>query len=140
MGWDPTTMTVDGVHPNATGEPLLAQNMADALAQLGFLTAPSVYHGPVSWTPAPVVTVRGRRGAVGVVWGAAQVAKLRMSDVRLSWRPFGGTWREGSLVGTRHHLSGTIGHLRPGIYQVRLVPVRKWMLGDPGPAVRVVVR
>jgi len=114
-GRDPATMTVDGVHPNATGEPLIAQNMADALARLGYLSAPEVFRGPVTWAPRPVPAAVGRRGAVDIAWGALQVQRLRMWEVQLAWRRIGESWRESGPVDARRHLAGTVSGLRPGI-------------------------
>lgn len=62
--WDPARDTRDLVHPNPTGETLIAQKMAEALEGLGVLPGtPSVARAFVPWTPPldPVVRRHGRR-------------------------------------------------------------------------------
>jgi len=62
--WDASRDTRDLVHPNPTGETVIAQKMAEALAGLGVLPGvPAVARTGVAWTPPldPVVHRHGRR-------------------------------------------------------------------------------
>ena len=65
--WVPSRLTRDLVHPNPTGETVIAQKMADALVALGVLSStPAVAQAFVPWTPPlePVVRRHGRRLAI----------------------------------------------------------------------------
>jgi lysophospholipase L1-like esterase len=65
--WVASRHTRDLVHPNPTGETLIAQKMAEALMALGVLPGtPAIARAHVAWTPPlePVVHRHGRRLAI----------------------------------------------------------------------------
>ncbi|MBC7631038.1 GDSL-type esterase/lipase family protein [Aeromicrobium sp.] len=58
-GWIPRSHTWDGVHPNATGETIIAQRVSEALSRMGIGTAAPSIVAQTAWGvagPAPAVT------------------------------------------------------------------------------------
>lgn len=133
--WDPARMTFDGLHPNATGQTLLAQRFAEAFRRAGLLPLdPSIYRTR-TWNPGAVPVVRRSGRRLTVDWSAA-TAEVKMGSVRIRITPRGGRPLGGK---TWFGVSAQrMTRLVPrGTYDVRLVPVRGTMVAVPGPAVRI---
>ena len=117
--WDPSRYTRDRVHPNPTGETVIAQKVAEALAALGVLpSTPAVARAFVPWTPPlqPVVHRHGRRLAID--WARTRkMYRVHAMRVRVtSLRTGRSTTRSFERKPT--HLLTPV--LRPGRYRVVL--------------------
>jgi lysophospholipase L1-like esterase len=117
--WVPSRHTRDLVHPNPTGETLIAQKIGEALAALDVLPgAPAVARSFVPWTPPlePVVHHRGRR--LSIDWARTRklyrvhAVRVRVTSVRT------GRSRAWSFERRPTHLVTPV--LRPGRYRVEL--------------------
>lgn len=117
--WVPSRDTRDLVHPNPTGETVIAQKIGEALQVLGVLpAAPAVARSFVPWTPPlePVVRRHGRR--LSIDWGRTRklyrvhAVRVRVTSVRT------GRSRAWSFERRPTHLLTPV--LRPGRYRVVL--------------------
>lgn len=127
-GWS-TTMTVDGLHPNPTGETFIAHRIAEEMQTVGILpAAPQVYR-EVAWghTERAVVQVSGSRANIS--WGHQAV-----TSGRARWRQVGGAWSTSALH-PEAHLSIPV--VRGKVYEVQVLLVRVRMTGPWGPTTRV---
>ena len=127
-GWS-TTMTLDGLHPNPTGETFIAQRIAEELQAVGILpAAPQVYR-EVAWghTERAVVQVSGSRANIS--WGHQAV-----TSGRARWRQSGGAWSTSALH-PEAHLSIPV--VRGKVYEMQVQLVRVRMTGPWGPSTRV---
>lgn len=137
--WVPRAHTTDGIHPNPTGETVIAQRYAATLHELGVLPqAPALSGGYVPWVTNARATVRRVRGhTMRFSWTSLRT-RLSMPQglLRIQGRRLGQplVLRSAPGVSTRSR------KLRRGHYTVRLAPVRKWLQGAYGPPVRFVVR
>ncbi len=129
--WSPVRHTFDGVHPNATGQTLLAHRVGQALHRAGILPANvSAVYRERDWAPdaRPDVLSRGR--LLEVRWSKAraeisfQAVRVLVDGVpRTGWLP-GGDAARGVLLTTT-----------PGTHRIQLVPKRGSMIGSAGTAV-----
>lgn len=133
--WIPREHTTDGLHPNATGQTLLAQRFAEAFHRAGLLPEHPRAYRVRAWRPAIVPHVRRSGRRVTIDWSRAW-REVRMTDVRvLLSRPDGRQVRDqGEHAARRKRVTRT---LPRGTYRVQLVPRRNAMVGLPGPAVTV---
>jgi hypothetical protein len=133
LAWDPRLDSFDGLHPNATGQTLIAHRIVQALHVAGVLPSGplGVYQQRV-WAPAPVPTVAGEPGEILVGWRGV-VQEIRVTHVRVLVDGIARTGWTGAGA-----LSVSI-PASPGVHLVQLVPRRSAMIGAAGPAVRVTV-
>jgi lysophospholipase L1-like esterase len=130
--WQTAQMTSDGLHPNATGQTLLAQRFAEAFHRGGYLPQPPSLYRVRSWQPGVAPRVRRSGQRLTVDWSAS-LTEVKLASVRvLITRPNGTrlrgkTWFSAG-VGRIHRT------LPRGTWYVRLVPVRGTMQGVPVPA------
>jgi lysophospholipase L1-like esterase len=117
--WVPSRHTRDLVHPNPTGETVIAQKIGEALKALGVLPdVPAVARSFVPWTPPlePVVHRHGRR--LWIDWARtrklyrAHAVKVRLTSLRT------GRSKAWSFDRRPNHLVTPV--LRPGRYKVVL--------------------
>ncbi|MGY2874429.1 lysophospholipase L1-like esterase [Marmoricola sp. URHA0025 HA25] len=117
--WSPSRDTRDLVHPNPTGETVIAQKMAEALAGLGVLPGvPEVARAFVPWTPPlePVVHRSGHR--LSIEW--ARSRKLyRVHEVRVRVTSLR-TGRSRTWTYARRPTRLVTSALRPGRYRIVL--------------------
>lgn len=125
--WVPARMTSDGLHPNATGQTLLAQRFAEAFHRAGYLPQqPSAYRVR-SWRPGVTVRVRRSGHRLTVDWSAS-LTEVKFASARvLITRP------NGTRLRGRSWFSAGIGQITRtvprGTWYVRLIPVRGTMQG-----------
>ena len=135
--WDPARFTSDNVHPNATGQTLLALRMAQAFHEIGLLPMPAedVFHER-SWSPDARPDVTVGKGRVRIGWLRA-TTDIRAERVRVlvDDRVVTG-WIN---VGRKDKGSITL-RLAPGPHRIQLQPQRIRMTGVPGGYVPVTVR
>ncbi len=138
MPWKAANFTFDGLHPNATGQTLIAQRFAEAFHGAGYLPdSPAIYRSR-TWNPRVVPRVRQSRGVVTFDWSKA-ATEVRMASARVSIRRAGSTtWRSTPWFRVKQHRATR--RLAKGTYAVRLVPRRGTMVGAAGPPVVVRVR
>jgi lysophospholipase L1-like esterase len=136
--WSPRSHTTDGVHPNSTGETVIAQRYAATLHALRVLPrAPSLVRS-VTWAPQARATVTQRpRRMVRISW-AYYKQRLTMGQGRVLIQG-GHLERPKTVTGGQGVVYRDV-RLGPGRYTVRLAPIRKWMVGSYGPAVGFRVR
>ncbi|TWG99397.1 lysophospholipase L1-like esterase [Nocardioides sp. J9] len=129
--WRAANFTFDGLHPNATGQTLIAQRFAEAFHGAGYLPdSPAIYRSR-TWNPRVVPRVRQSRGVVTFDWSKA-ATEVRMASVRVSIRRAGSTtWRSTPWFRVKQHRATR--RLAKGTYAVRLVPRRGTMVARPGP-------
>jgi lysophospholipase L1-like esterase len=117
--WAPSRHTRDLVHPNPTGETVIAQKIGEALEALGVLPGvPAVARSFVPWTPPlePVVHRHGRR--LSIDWARTRkmyrvhAVRVRMTSLRT------GRSKSWSFERRPSHLLTPV--LRPGRYRVVL--------------------
>lgn len=117
--WVPARDTRDLVHPNPTGETLIAQKMAEALQGLGVLPGmPAVARSFVPWTPPldPAVHRHGRRLVVD--WARARkLYRVHDMRVRVTSLRTGRSWTRSFA---RRPTRLVTPALRPGRYRVVL--------------------
>ena len=133
QGWDPTTFTVDGLHPNPTGETHIAQRIAEALHSLYYLPqAPQVF-ASVPWTRTLAPTVLSSPTTTRLTWRSQAV-----TGARIWWRRDGYAGRASvAAYGRgRYYFHGLVPGAR---YTFRLQLVRQRLTGPWGPAVTAVV-
>jgi lysophospholipase L1-like esterase len=129
--WEPDRDCFDGIHPNATGQTLIAHRVAQALHRAGVLpSAPQGVYHQRTWNPAPVPVLTSGRGSVHVSWNAA-ASQIRMVTVRVL---VDGVAKTGWLPVSSTSTGVTVA-LPRGKHRVQLVPRRYRMIGAPGPGV-----
>lgn len=137
LAWDTAKDTFDGLHPNATGQTLLADRIAQALHRAGVLPAlvSDVYRDRV-WSPDARPDVVPGTGALQVRWATA-AAQIRMHTVQVR---VDGVPRTGWLSGASAAASAGVRlAVAPGRHVVQLVPRRASMIGAPSGPVYVTV-
>jgi hypothetical protein len=121
--WVPSRDTRDLVHPNPTGETLIAQRMAEALEALGVLPGtPEVARAFVPWTPPLQAAVRRHGRRLAIDWSSARKS-YRLHEVRVrvtSLRTHHSTTRSFGW----HPLHMTTARLHPGRYRIVLRGMR----------------
>lgn len=129
LPWVPALHTFDGLHPNAAGQTLLAQHLADAFHRAGLLPQPPAIYRTRSWAPGvvPRLVLSGR--VLTIDWSRA-MTEVRMSHVLLRIRKRPSTvFRDSPWVSvSRARITRT---LAPGSYDVQIVPRRGTMTGVP---------
>ena len=133
QGWDPSRYTVDGLHPNPTGETLIAQRIAETLHARYYLPqAPQIF-ALVPWTRTLAPTVASSPTVTLLRWRNQAV-----SGARIWWRRDGYAGRSSVAAygGGRYTFTGLVPGAR---YTFRLQLVRVRLTGPWGPAVTVVV-
>lgn len=137
--WRPLVDTVDGTHPNASGQTLFAQRIALAFHAMGLLPAAPHIARHRTWAPDPVPETRaGAHGTLLVDWARAAV-RCWTTAVRVVVRNARGRVvvrqrRSATPYAEDDHASY---RLPPGRYSVTLAPIRKWMKGAPSDPVSV---
>lgn len=131
-GWSLRRDTYADIHPNPTGETLIAQRVAEAMQQVGILPGtPQVYRSVV-WARNLVPSVVVRRGRAVVTWDGQS-----LSSARLLVRRQGGPGTV--LRKTFHRGRFTTGPLVAGArYEFRLKAFRGRMTSPWGPVTRLV--
>jgi len=131
--WDPVRLTWDGLHPNAAGQTLFAQRVAEAFHTIGLLPSePALLYSARTWSPDPRPAVSAVRDGAVVGW-ATVARELCITGVqvlvdgvaRTGWRAVPGRQTEVRLA------------LTPGRHLVQLVVRRSRMVATPGGAVAV---
>jgi hypothetical protein len=110
-GWSVTADTGENLHPNPTGETLIAQRIAEHFHDLGILpNQPDIYR-PTVWDRHPMIKVRlkGQRAALSWDWQA--LSSVRVWRHRLGYP---------AVVTTYRAASATTAPLRPGTYDFRV--------------------
>jgi hypothetical protein len=135
LRWDPARDTWDGLHPNATGQTLLAQRVAETLQRIGVLPAtPALLYAERTWAPDARPSVTARDGRVVVDWrDATRELWLTGVQVVVDGAPRTG-WRPVPSLRTQVTLA-----LPPGRHLVQLVVRRDRMVSAPSGVVRVYV-
>lgn len=137
--WAPRLHTFDGLHPNPTGEGVIAQRYAATLHSMGVLPrVPAIARPYLAWSPNPQVRVRQRpRRTVQFDWSYYQRRlTMRQGILRIE----GGRLKRPLVIRARYQASAHSRRLPRGRYTVRVAPVRMWMTGTYGPPVRFRVR
>jgi len=138
LPWSTKAFTADGLHPNATGQTLLADRFAQAFYAAGYLPrAPQIYRVR-TWSPdlTPVIKVTGRRADID--WSEA-TTEVKVWALRVLIR------KPGSKATTRsawYHADTTsiTKTLKSGTWYVALQPRRGTMVGAVGDYTKVVVK
>ncbi len=120
LAFDPARHTVDGTHPNATGETLIAHRVAQAFHRIGVLPEQPMVYRVVRWNPRARINVRALGHQIRVAWDPTRFRYNAQLVLRM---PNGATKVWGTFNGRRRHTSTTPG-LRNGTYQVWLVPFK----------------
>lgn len=136
LPWAPRTMTYDGVHPDATGETLMAQRHAEALVAAGILPGPVELFRIRAWAP-PVAPdqLSVIDDHLALRW-ARTFRELAATQVLAQVRDE----RRGTTFLLPGSDTGMQVVLAPGSYEVRLIAVRGSMRSRPGSPVIVKVR
>lgn len=121
--WVPSRHSRDKVHPNPTGETLIAQRVGEALRSLGVLhTAPRIARSFVPWTP-PLRQVVHRNGDRLVVNWRHTKRLYRVHETRVRWTNLR-TGRTVTRFEPRRVTRLVTGHLAPGRYRVEVRGMR----------------
>jgi lysophospholipase L1-like esterase len=133
LAWDPVRYTWDGLHPNAAGQTLFAQRVAEALQRAAVLpAAPALLFADRTWSPDARASVKVTNGRARVAW-PTMTHELCVTGVRVLVDGVARTgWRVVPSLDTGVTLS-----LTPGDHVVQLVVRRGTMVSAPGGGVRV---
>lgn len=131
MPWNPRADTWDGVHPNATGQTLLAHRIAQAFLRMGILHSAVRIYQQRTWSTRVVPTLTRARHRARVNW-ATQTATVAASGFRVVVQDLRRHTKRRSSVYPTATNTGTTYTLRPGRYRIGLIPVRGWMQGAEG--------
>ncbi|MBL7493428.1 GDSL family lipase [Frankia sp. AgB1.9] len=139
QGWDPQKDTWDGTHPNPDGEMLIARGFANALHSLGIGGPFGPVYGGLTWPEkggTPTATPAGGTRYT-LSWPAAAGTDDFIVERRISSANEASFTRlPGSVKGT----SWTTDSLPAGAtVAYRIIPLKFWMAGQPGPAVEFAV-
>ena len=134
----PKAHTFDGVHPNVTGQRVLAFHIATALKQAGALPGPVARPSHEVWDVRPRVRkVRVRVGGRTTLAWPHEASRTAATSLRVSVRGGGqGLMRRRTSATTKK----VVLTLSPGLYRARLRVVRGSMVSTPGPVRRFRVR
>jgi lysophospholipase L1-like esterase len=138
LRWNPVVFTFDGLHPNATGQTMLAQRFAEAMRRGGLLDQEPKIYQVRTWRPnvRPQVLRSGR--AVTIDWSAGRTqVKMGSVRIRLSRRGTGVVHQTPWYAVQKARISR---QLARGTYNVWLVPRRGSMVGVPSSPVVVTIR
>ncbi|MDN5893268.1 MAG: GDSL-type esterase/lipase family protein [Nocardioides sp.] len=138
VGWNSLRWTTDGVHPNPTGETVLAQRFTVALKRAGVLHAQPQLTRNLAWRPAFTQREQGARGSFSLTW-PGQRGEWTITGFRVRYRPLGHHGGKAVTAFTRRE-GLTVRNLPPGPYAVATTPIRKWMVGTPRHRTRIRVR
>jgi hypothetical protein len=132
-GWSVPTHTYDNIHPNPTGETLIAQHMAEALQGVGVLTSrPNIYRA-TSWNRQPRVRVVVKSGRATLTWDAQALNGAHVSIRRVGYAAY-------NPAATYHGGHMTTSALVPkATYEFRISLIRGRMSTPWGPITRVTV-
>lgn len=133
VGWRPRKWTTDGVHPNPTGETVLAQRFAMALHRAGALPGQPALIQQRPWRPRITTNAVGRRGGLTVSWPDQKIT-WTITRFIVQVARVGGSGQRRAFTREESH---TVNGLPAGTYTVRTIPVRKQMQGAPTAPVRV---
>ena len=140
--WQPVHDTTDGTHPNASGQTLLAERIADAFHDMGVLPAAPHVARQRTWAPrlAPVVS-QGPAGRLVVDWSKAAIS-CWTTAVRVVVRDARGqSVRRQLRSATPYAADNEASYRLPaGRYTVTLAPIRHWMIGAPSDPVAFTLR
>ncbi|MCW2826866.1 MAG: lipolytic protein family [Marmoricola sp.] len=130
-GWSLTQHTYDNLHPNPTGETLIAQRIGETLHDIGVLPAAPNLYRTTAWTrPVPLrAVVRGRR--VTLAWDNQATTGARLWSHRVG--------HASQLSSTVYRgASLTTGELVPGAtYEFRMQVFRGRMSSPLGQMTRI---
>lgn len=131
-GWSVTAHTAENLHPNPTGETLIAQRVAETFKQLGYLPqAPDIYRY-TSWNRQPHVKVTVKNQRAVLSWDAQALSGARIWIRRAGYAAyFPATVYGGSTM--------TTSPLAPrASYEIRVSLVRGRLQSPVGPPTRIV--
>lgn len=131
-GWSATAHTAENLHPNPTGETLIAQRIAETFKSLGYLTqTPAIYRW-TSWNRQPKVRVTVRNQRAVLSWDAQALSGARVWIRRAGYaayfptRVYGGSSMTTSALAPR------------ATYEFRVSLVRGRLQSPVGPPTRIV--
>jgi lysophospholipase L1-like esterase len=138
--WVPSRHSRDRVHPNPTGETLIAQRVAEALQSLGVLTAtPQIARAHVPWTPPLRPTAHPHGGRIAISWRRTK-HRYRVHETRVRWINLR-TGRSVTRFESRRVTHLVTARLAPGRYRIQVLGVRGTTRSHWGvPVVRRVTR
>ncbi|RLV48646.1 hypothetical protein D9V37_12940 [Nocardioides mangrovicus] len=131
-GWDVERDTYAGLHPNPTGEALIAGHVAEALVSLGVLTEEPGSAPDDVWRRNLEAVVADEGGRAVVTWDTQA-----LTGARLRWREAGGVWRVVPRDVADGHFETRL--LAAGTYEFQLQAVRKRMISPYGPTTTLTV-
>ncbi|MBL7493429.1 GDSL family lipase [Frankia sp. AgB1.9] len=137
LGWNPREDTWDGSHPNPNGEMLIARGFANALHDLGIGGRFGAVFGNLTWPEKGGVPVAAPAGGTHytVTWPAAPGATAYLIERRT------GSTDTQTYVRWPAQIKGltftTENLSRGSTVYYRVIPVKAWMTGQPGPAVEI---
>ncbi|SDR97418.1 GDSL-like Lipase/Acylhydrolase family protein [Nocardioides scoriae] len=130
--FSPRDHTYDGVHLDPTGERLFAHRVAAALHADGVLPGePVLPTDPTPWVTQARAGVTTSPGTAVLSWATWD---RRLTTDRMLLQVVGPTPSDVRRVTGGYQSTSKLLQLAPGSYTVTLEPVRKWMVGTPGPA------
>ena len=133
-GWSVATDTAGGLHPNPTGETVIAQRIGEALARVGLLTGPiKIFHPNTVWNRQPRVHVVIKNQRAVLSWDYQGLTSARIWVHRLGYA---------ARVSPYHYTRGTTTTtpLAAGAtYEFRVAFVRGSTVSPFGPITRVSV-
>lgn len=104
-GWSVVAHTAENLHPNPTGETLMAQRIAETFVRLGYLSGPISIYRWTSWNRQPRVRVLVRNQRAVLSWDAQAISGARVWRRRVghaasfpATRYGGGTMTTSALV------------------------------------------
>lgn len=136
QGWNPRIHAWDGVHPNPTGETLIAQRVSEALARLGVGTSSPSIIADTPWNvPGPQPSVVASPEAAKITWSRVSTASTGMY-IHYQLPQVSSTWDR-----LPYAVGGDEGwNMRPlvagGTYNFALSPSRGFISGLRGPSVQ----
>lgn len=132
-GWTVATDTYDDLHPNPTGETLIAQRMAEIFRRMGILTQPSSIYRTTSWNRQPRVSVVIRNQRAVLTWDSQSLTGTRvwMRRVGSAARYSGIRYSGGTMMTYRLVPRAT--------YEFRISMTRTRMSTPLGPIARITV-
>jgi lysophospholipase L1-like esterase len=131
-GWSVTAHTAENLHPNPTGETLIAQRIAETLHGLDYLPqAPDLYRY-TSWNRQPRVKVTFKDQRAVLTWDAQALSGARVWIKRAGYAAYYPTRVYGGSTMTTSPL------VPRATYDIRVGLVRGRLQSPVGPATRVV--
>lgn len=136
QGWNSRVHTWDGVHPNPTGETVIAQRVSEALSRLGIGTSTPSIIADTPWGvagPAPGVAQSAEQATLS--WSRTSTGATgmyihyRLTQAGPSWDKLPYAVGEGDSWNMKPLVAG-------GIYEFALSPSKGFLAGARGPSVQ----